>query len=87
MTEQEKLTFLRITKMLLNLYNQGILLKSVNIDTQDLTIFLNKIFIRLKYSQDNADKAAKNVLQEIKDCGSAIIRNPELNTRIEIIGD
>jgi len=73
--------------MLLNLYNQGILLKSVNMDIKDTTIFLNKIFIGLKYSQDNAEKATKNVLQEIKDFGNVIIKNPAIKTRIEIIGD
>lgn len=74
--------------MLLNLYDQkGILIKSVNMDNKDITIFLNKLFAGLKYNSDNADKATKNVLQEIKDCGNAIIYNPAINTKIEIIGD
>lgn len=74
--------------MLLNLYDQkGILVESVNMDTQDITIFLNKLFAGLKYNLDNVSKATKNVLQEIKDCGKVIIRNPATKTRIEIIGD
>ena len=74
--------------MLLNLYDQrGILIKSVNMDNQDITIFLNKLFSGLKYSQDNVNRAIKNVSQKIKDCGSVIIRNPATKARIEIIGD
>lgn len=74
--------------MLLNLYNQkGILIKSVNMDIKTITDFLNKLFVGLKYSKINAHKAIKNVLQEIKYCGSAIIYNPALNNKIEIIGD
>ena len=74
--------------MLLNLYDQkGILIKSVNMDAQDITIFLNKLFMGLKYSKTNVNIAIKNVLQEIKDCGNVIIRNPAINTKIEIIGD
>lgn len=74
--------------MLLNLYDQkGILIKSVNMNDQGITLFLNKLFVGLKYNSDNAAKATKNVLQEIKDCGQVIIRNPATKTRIEIIGD
>lgn len=74
--------------MLLNLYDQkGILIKSVNMDNQDITIFLNKLFSGLKYSQDNVNRAIKNVSQKIKDCGSVIIHNPIFNNKIEIIGD
>ena len=74
--------------MLLNLYDQrGILIKSVNMDNQDIAIFLNKLFTGLKYNLDNAAKATNKVLQEIKDCGSVIIRNPATKARIEIIGD
>lgn len=73
--------------MLLNLYNQGILIKSVNMDIKTINDFLNKLFVGLKYNSDNAAKATKNVLQEIKDCGSVVIHNPAINTKIEIIGD
>lgn len=73
--------------MLLNLYDQGILIKSVNMDVKTIAVFLNRLLIGSKYSKTNAAKATNKVLQEIKDCGSAIIRNPALNTRIEIIGD
>ena len=74
--------------MLLNFYDQtGILIKSVDMDIETITDFLNKLFIGLKYSKTNVNIAIKNVLQEIKDCGNVIIRNPAINTKIEIIGD
>lgn len=74
--------------MLLNLYDQkGILIKSVDMDDQNMIIFLNKLFAGLKYNLDNAAKATNKVLQEIKNCGSVIIHNPIFNNKIEIIGD
>lgn len=72
--------------MLLNLYDQGILIKSVDMDIKTITIFLNRLLIDSKYSKTNAAKATNKVLQEVKDCGSATIHNPALNSKIEIIG-